>query len=210
MRRHGRISGRLLSRVQEALLSSTLALALVTTLIFSSVYWSGQFGGWSMGLNLSFHRALQADFGVNLALLIWSIVFTAVVFIALRLSSMITSLEGSVEKLGGTIAIVAPAVCFLLVRHGQPAYFLYAEPRIKWLLLEDCFAVVCVLLFLYDRWPISVWTTLVLLVLHSAFWYRLYADTLGGGRLCILGVPIMACVSVLTWGYCIQQTRSTE
>jgi hypothetical protein len=173
-------------------------------MIFSSIYWSAQFGGWSMGINISHHRPLEADFGVNLALLTWLLGFTVGVFVILRVLSLAPSFAGLLTKLGGAIAIVAPAACFWLVQHSQPAYFLYVRQWTRWLPIEEVVAVLCVVLFLYRRWPISVWTTVFLLAVHFALWYRAYSLTFTGGRLAFLAIPIAAFLSILAWGFCMR------
>jgi len=48
MRGDGRWSGDPMVCLEEVLFSGTVALTLVTTLIFSSIYWSGYFFGWRL------------------------------------------------------------------------------------------------------------------------------------------------------------------
>src|ERR1700727_536784 len=195
---------RFLCHLSDILLSATCALAVVAMLIFTSIYWSAQFGGWSMWLNILCHRSLQADFGINLALALWSLICAACIATALKACSRIPFTASLVRRLGGIIAVLLPAVCFWFIWHFQPAYFLYAKAYTKWLPLEECFAVGCTLLYLYDRWPISVWTTVALLALHSALWYRSYADTFSGGRPSLLAIPLVAFVAILAWGFSLR------
>lgn len=190
----------------EFLFSGTIALAFVTTLIFSSVYWSGQFAGWMMGLNLSFHRAQSADLGMYLAFSVWSLAVALGIFALIRAFSRVPLIVKPIRRLSGTIAIAIPAVCFWIVWYFQPTYVLYANGfrGYKWLPFEESIAIICVLLYLYKRWPVSVWTSVVLLALHSALWYGSYAVTFAGGHPNLLAIPIVACVSLLVWGYYVR------
>lgn len=103
-----------------------------------------------------------------------------------------------IRRLSGTVATATPAVCFWVVGYFQPTYFLYANgfKGYKWLPLEESIAIICVLLYLYKRWPVSVWTTVGLLALHSSLWYRSYAVTFAGGHANLLAIPIVAGASL--------------
>ena len=192
---------RVLCQLSDILLSATCALAVVAVLIFTSIYWSAQFGGWYMSLNLSLHRSRQADFGIDLALALWSFICAVCILIVFKACLRIPFTASLVRSFAGIIAVVVPAACFWLIWHFQPDYFLYAKAYARWLPLEECFAVGYILLYWYGRWPISVWTTVTLLAFHSALWYRSYAVTFSGGRPSLSAIPLVAFGAILAWGF---------
>jgi hypothetical protein len=195
--------------LQEVFFSGTIALVLVTTLIFSSIYWSGYFSSWMWGINRSLHRVRMAEFGMYLVFFSWSTALFLCILIFLRAISTVRPAIDFVRKVTGPVAISAPAIGFWIIWHFQPADFLFLNsPLCKWLPAEEGIAITCTLLYFLRWWPISKWTTLILLGLHAALWYRLYAITFTGGRLNFLVIPIAACASVATWGYDVRRNYS--
>jgi hypothetical protein len=81
-----------------------------------------------------------------------------VFFLCLKLINRL-SLTRLLPAIGGTVAICGfPVACLYGVRVGLLA------------LMELATAVVCFLLWVYGKWPLSTWLNVSLLIIHYVFW----------------------------------------
>jgi hypothetical protein len=181
----------------------------LTALLHSSIYWSGQFFGWMMGMNHSLNRNPRDGFGEYAAFIVWTLVLMLCIFVLLRVLSGIAFLSWFLRATAGVSALAAPAVCFWFVQYHQPVLF-YGTKNLGWLWVEEFAAVVCGLLYAYGRWRVSRPTTILLLTFHCAIWCRAYYLTLAFRGPHLLAVPIAAYLSVLYWGYYLGSERSNE
>jgi hypothetical protein len=189
----------------EALLSGALAFAFLTGLLWSGdIYWTGQFGGWSMGLNHSFQRRYNDHLGVALAFYLWSLALGLVVFVLLRLVSRIASITKAVRTTGGIAVAAGPLVALWVAGQYRPADLYRGW---WWLRFEGCAAIGCAVLYAYDRWVTPAWLTVVLLTLHAAIWTYAYSATFEYHGLQWLTAPIAAYFSCMAWGYCTSLHR---
>jgi len=165
-----------------------------------------------VGINSSFRRPMTAEFGMYVAFSVWSVAVFLCIFIFLRALSTVRSAIGPLRKVIGPAAIVAPAACFWIILHFQPSYFLYLRvaPWYRLLPFEESVAIICTLLYLLRWWPISIWTTLALLMIHAAIWFQSYAVTFAGGHPNLLAIPLSACASVALWGLDVRRGYSQE
>jgi len=185
----------------EALLSATFAFIVYSALIYSNNWWwSAQFTGWVMTLNKLIGRGLyQSNFGIVVAYFVPPALSAIILFALLHLVSRNSTGRKSLSMIGGVLAILAPASLWWFIRFTRPAFFIGFE-QVGWLQLELCIALVCVLLFMRGYWPITVWTSVVLLTLHAALWLRAYAITAAFSFSEILAVPVLSYMLGLFWG----------
>jgi hypothetical protein len=193
-------------RLHEVLFSGTIASAFLTGLIGSgSNYWTGQFFGWEMGLNHSFHRMYNDHLGKTLAFCIWSLALTAVGFLLLRALSRAELAAGILRTFAGVlVAAVPPACLWLVTYHGT----LDAEWGWWWLRFEACAGIGCALLYACNLWPLWRWTTVTLVTLHYALWFDAYSGAFGYQGACWQSVPIVGYLSNMTWVYCVGRYRN--
>jgi hypothetical protein len=186
----------------QLLFSGAIASALLTAAVYTTIFWSGQFDGWIWGLNFSFHRPMHDGLGLNLAFLIWSLAVAAVVFFLLRVLSWASRAAQMLGTAAGMVLVGLPPACLWFVCRHWPNY--YGQPAINY---ESFGAVVCAALYACNRWRVSVWTTLFLLTVHGALWFRAYSIVLGYRGLCWLTVPILACFATIVWGWYLTEHR---
>ncbi|MGO9264500.1 MAG: hypothetical protein ACLQBA_06370 [Candidatus Binataceae bacterium] len=184
----------------ELFFSLAIALSFLTALLHSSIYWSGQFFGWMVGINQSFNRRPREGFGEYLAFALWAFVLMIGLFLLLRAFSRTSLMARLLGGPAGLSVIAAPAACFWVIQHYQPVLF-DGVRHLDWLVVEEAIAILGVLLYSSNRWRISVPTTILLLTVHFVFWSRAYYLTLASRGPHLLSVPISAYLSLLMWGY---------
>lgn len=193
--------------VHEALFSGSIASALLTALIGSSIYWSGQFFGWEMGLNHSFNRMYNDSLGRTLAFCIWSLALTLAGFLLLRVLSRATLTERMLRTVAGVLVISAPPACLGFVACCRTIYPYWGW---EWLRFEACAGVGCALLYVCNRWPIPVWITVTLLTIHGALWFDAYSVAFEYHGSCWRAVPVLAYFSTVTWVYYVKRYRQQQ
>ena len=192
----------LVRNLHEILFSGAIASAFLTGLIASgNNYWTAQYFGWYIGLNVPFHRRYMDPVGDMLAFYIWFVALAICIFIPLRFfrrSYFTTMLLGS----AGVIEVAAPVMSLWIVELCQPGYYWSAT----FLHVEGCAAVGCALLYRLNRWPVSTVVTVSLLTLHSILWVRAYSYSFIGGFWWSTA-PVAAYLSLLVWGYYVKSNR---
>jgi surface polysaccharide O-acyltransferase-like enzyme len=202
---HTKAAKDMLRYLLEVSFSGTIASAFLIGLIYSSIYWSGQFFGWEMGLNHSFHRRLNDPLGQALAFYIWFLVLTVVLFLLLRALSRPSPTTRMLRTAAGIIVVATPSACYWFVAWCRPGY---PHAGGDWLRWEGFFAVGCALLYTCNRWPMSARPTVTLLALHSALWIYAYWDTFLYSQW--LTAPVTACLSTAIWGYHVKRRRQQQ
>lgn len=194
-------------RLYDAFSSVAIAAGLLTALLHSNEnYWSGQFFGWTTGLNGSFHRHATAAFGVGLAFYLWLTALALPIFLMTILSSRLTKIGRALHASAGLIVMAVPMVCLWFVECHQPGHVYEGG---AWLRVEGSAAVACAVLYRCKRWPISIWATVTLLISHYLLWIHAYSVTFGYLGLWWLTVPVSAFVAVLMWGQYLKADHQT-
>ncbi len=134
------------------------------------------------------------------------------IFVLLWLFSHIISSKEVLHFIGGGLSIAALPACSLLIENldiGPTLFGRVSEPmgRIFFIVsfLEVCVAVLCVWLYLREKWFFNTWQTIALLSVHWIFWAEhLFGPFFWGpAQLVILGVGFASC---LFWGQYVRQT----
>jgi hypothetical protein len=192
----------------EILLSATVALGVFTALLYSNYrWWSAEYTHWVWKLNHLINRGLyQSNFGFYVAYFVPVGITTIALFAVLHLLFRNSNAKKSLRVPVGIISISVPPVIWWFIRHTRPHFFLNLE-QTEWLPLELSVAIVCALLYMFHRWPISVWTSIVLLTLHCALWWRAYAISVAFPFPEIFAIPIVSYLLALSWGWSIRRVQ---
>jgi hypothetical protein len=129
--------------------------------------------------------------GLALALCIW---------IALRLSSKTQFTVTVLRSLGGVVAMVTPAICWLCAAYLEKSR--YGWTPLKAIQLYELILVLAgLLLFFGGRWLLPWWGSILVISVHYAFWfwqYGPYSILLGFGGPMVLQ-PILGLISTTAW-----------
>jgi hypothetical protein len=181
--------------IAEFFFSLNLGLGIVVVKSVSSFWIESRLKN-KINAFLSLHPHSNTGGYIALFGLAFGIAF--LIFLVLRLSSFLSSTSGFLNSAGGIAALVAqPAAWLYFIQLGgyDPEPF-----AVNFLLLSEMgVAAACALLYLYSKWPLSAWPSVVLLGFHFEFWYWLFV-----GRSFIfpaikLVFPLVAFCSFLTW-----------
>ena len=127
------------------------------------------------------------------------------IVLVLRLLSGTLVVKEFLRSFAGIISLIAMPASWLYVNYALEHLPIPAAPGIQelslyWPLFESAVAVVCAMLFLYGKWPIPPWGSIVLLGLHWCFWgWRLFGPFFWA-RPPFLIFPIVGFCSSLIWG----------
>jgi hypothetical protein len=146
----------------------------------------------------------QSDFGINVAYFLP--VLSTTIFFFLVFHYVLRNKDAStiVRLLAGIVSAFAPAVAWWLIRYSRPHFF-HNLDHIDWLLVEITFAALCVVLYGLKHWPISIWTSLLILAIHGAIWWRAYAISVAFSFPALFSIPIASLLSTLAWGSLVRQ-----
>lgn len=96
-----------------------------------------------------------------------SFVLAAIIFLVVRITTYVRPARSLLLILPGLVSVAAYPLGSLW---SQLHWLRMSNAHALWLLLEIIIVVVCTMLYLYRRWPISGRLTLVLLAVHFGFW----------------------------------------
>jgi hypothetical protein len=190
----------------EILFVSAIALAFITALLCSSIYWSARYTYWMAHMNGLFHRHWRDQLGDGLTFGLCALAVVIVFILTLRLFSRASFMAWTLRTAAGVLTIAAPAACFWFVKQYLRSGYA-TNHNLDFMVYEECIAIICVILFVKGRWPISVWTSVVLVTLHGLLWFRAYLFTIAGWSPHFLAVPVSAYLSTLMWGYYFNTMR---
>ncbi len=201
--------------LHETLFSVALAVAFSAGLIYSCLYWYEHYLGWSRGFNIAFHQREQDLLGYEVVFAVLAFTLAIAVFLLLRIFSRI-ALIASLLRIAGVVILAAPAASLWVIWCALGTdYFINAGllpwlpdgVLLPWLPCEEFVAIVLVLLYLYRRWPLPAWASVLLVAGHFAIWYRAYHITYAWLYPHLLSIPIAACCSTLMWGCYLNKIR---
>ena len=196
----------IVSYLHEILFSFAIALVCLTALLCSSIYWSARYTYWVTQVNGLFHRHWRDQLGDHLTFSLCALALAIVCVLMLRLFSRASLMVWILRTAAGALTMAAPAACFWFVKQTLRGEYLTWH-NLDFLIYEECIAIICVVLYVNGRWPISVWTSIVLLTLHGLVWYRAYLFTIAGWIPHFLAVPISGYLSTLMGGYYLNTVR---
>jgi hypothetical protein len=180
------------------LFAGTLASGLLTVVVFSSeIHWSGLFSGWRMGFNHALNKPWGDNAGVNLAFTVCVALMTTVLALLLFLLSRSILFARVLRKVAGPVGVAVPPACLWMVYRYRLDWL---DPGWSWLIPEGIVAVVCAVLFAWNRWPFSQRVSTALLVFHMTLWWRYYSSAFEVRAFCWTIPPIVSGLSTLGWG----------
>ncbi|SRR5216683_2577431 len=120
-------------------------------------------------INTYLHMHPHSDIGGNTAFLALTLGLALCIFLLLRISSR-TSLTKKLLQLAGLVSLFALPASWLYVTQFVGSTTPSANLLRGLLLPELLAATICGAVYMYGRWPLQVWGSVALLVLHFSYW----------------------------------------
>lgn len=195
------------TRTNEFLFS--LNIALLVRLVNARTSFSNLESRLQWRINRTFGLNLHSYVGAYAAFFVLAIVLAVCIFAFLRLCS--ASLLGAkvLRSVAGIISVAALPICWLYLTRLYSPPVLPNPPHVM-LLMELGGAIVCTALYLLVKWPLPVWSSVLLLILHFGFWGWLFV---GGPYFWRapeqLVFPVVSLCACIAWATYMAQQRST-
>jgi hypothetical protein len=147
-----------------------------------------------------FHTYYESNLSGNVALWVTTFLFALPMFLLLRLLARTSVMKGVLRTVAGMAALV-----------GWPSFWFYTSGAgfvMSWrlrALLEVEISVICALLYLYGKWPLPRWASVLLLTAHCVFWCWYYFHTF---PLSGLLFPLFGLASTLAWSSWVSDQRA--
>lgn len=164
-------------------------------------------------MNAYLHLHPHNDIGGFIAFFLLATGLALCIFLLLRVFSR-TFLAGEIVPSGaGMVSLVALPASWLYVNYALrhlpiPVAPDVYQPSLFWPLLESAAALVCSMLFLYGKWPISRSGSIIILALHWGFWGWRFFGPFFWSRPPMLAFSVVGFCSTLTWGLYVSHERA--
>jgi hypothetical protein len=152
----------------------------------------------------------RSSVGGNMAAFAVVLAITLCIFLPLMLLSRTFGARWILRTVAGPVSLIALPVCRL---HFAPIYWIppgLPNPPSVWLVLEIAGVIVCAILYLYAKWPLPTWGSVLLLVLHLGLWHCLaFGGPYFWRRPVLLIFPATAFCATLAWGLYVSKLRGS-
>jgi hypothetical protein len=162
--------------------------------------------------------------GPVLEQVIWSLLLGSSIFILLRLIARFSFTSLFLRSVGGGVALTGFPV-FYLTLNITSFYGLGGGTRWPWNWLEILIVLICGTLFYFRKLPFANWFSVLLLVLHFAFWakasgnyitatflktHRFWSSAFWIVALFYCGFPLIVFLSSLVWGSYVRVSERAQ
>lgn len=121
-------------------------------------------------INAFFSLHPHSSFGGNIAFIIYALAWALCLFLFLRIFSRTHLLQRFLNSLAGFSALLALPASWLYVTRLLGQFPILHRPPQVLLFVELLAATISAAMYLYGKWSLPAWESLVLLVAHFVFW----------------------------------------
>jgi len=204
-----RVHTQIYGEILEILLYLNVSLTLIFFVFFTPFRNTGiakTLNNMAFSINYSLHGNKYGAIGANLTLLFAAIV-TSLCLLSLRMIFPERAIKAVLKWSPGIAAIVTTPLCFLLFSHFR---WFGRFPVVRWdgwYLFETAVCVICALLYVLQKWPMSSLMNFMLLFAHFVYWaWHFWTFVLVSGY---IAIPVTGFCTVCVWGVYLHRANST-